>query len=84
MIAMKMTADLLDKVEAGLAEAVESWAKERAEVVRLRALIKSSEWVSSCCYDQFCPWCGDPQSYEQKSAGHKPDCPAFNTDGTVR
>jgi len=52
-----------------------------AEVLRLRALVKSAEWsggdghtheVSKCC-----PWCG---AWAEQPDGHYPDCEAFGAD----
>lgn len=52
--------------------------------VRLRALIKKAEWVDSCCYDEFCAWCGRPTTYGQRQTGHAADCRAFHPNGDVR
>ncbi len=67
--------------------AAETWEKAKPFVGMggiefLMALLKSVEFVPSCCYDGFCPFCGDCQSYGQNR--HHQNCPAFTPDGQVR
>lgn len=53
----------------------------RAEVYRLRALIKDAEWDARRGRDDdaCCPWC---QTYDNES--HLDICPAFTPEGNVR
>lgn len=62
-----------------------------AEVRRLRGLIKRLEWGScdGCGIRRVCTECKahnddrDPDTWELVGK-HKPDCPAFTPDGTVK
>jgi hypothetical protein len=58
------------------------------EIGRLKALLRKVEFVPSCCFDEFCPFCGSCQSYRHevggRDRGHAPDCPAFAEKGRLK
>ena len=54
----------------------------RAEVERLRSVVKSAEW--SCGYDGMdCPWCNGTCDVAG-APRHNDDCPTFTHEGAVR
>lgn len=61
------------------AELIEAVRRERAEVARLRALVKDAERV-----DGYCPWCGCHPNYSGVDIDHADDCPAFTPEGVVK
>lgn len=50
----------------------------RAEVARLKALVKSVEWAAGH-EEPECPWCG-----AEHATPHERHCPAFESIGVVR
>ena len=60
----------------------------RAEVARLRALIKAAEWEGQQGRDadDACPWCGIRRETggTEPNSTHANDCPAFTPEGEVR
>lgn len=53
----------------------------KAELDRLRALIKQVEYANKANGSAFCPWCG---AEDEEGAARHTDCPAFTPDGQVR
>lgn len=61
-----------------------------AEVRRLRGLIKQAETAAghyepyNSVSDGHCPWCDAFGGWSIPTKPHKPGCPAFTPDGSVR
>lgn len=58
----------------------------RAEVARLRALIKAAEWADDYRDLSACPWCQASRETGgvKPNSTHAADCPAFTPEGEVR
>jgi hypothetical protein len=53
----------------------------RAELERLRAIIKTAEWADGTHDVDGCPWCAGSRD---DGSVHTPRCPAFTPEGEVR